>query len=116
MKLTPKQQREFDQHQQLRREAQVELLKHGSYKSPSMKSRDIPAMYAESAHAAQQYQERFGHPPQPYYRAVNPISRLTSEQCLQLVNDALEKGEPVPGWAEAEETQKIVRATNGAIV
>jgi|GEM_PF-4936097 len=72
-------------------------------------------IHAELERVGTLYMERFGHP--PYHRGlVDGISRpLRQDQSLQLIQDALERNEPVPGWAEAYESNKVSWASKGAI-
>jgi hypothetical protein len=80
-----------------------------------MQSTDIQQIRKESARVGKLYMQRFGHPAHRMCSAVHGLRPLKTEESLQLMQEALEKGEPVPGWAEAYESNKITWASGGRL-
>jgi hypothetical protein len=80
-----------------------------------MESKGTRATNAELERVASQYMEQFGHPPQKYCKPLHSWHQLTGEISLQLMQKALETGEPVPTWAEQHSGNQAIRKLNGAI-
>lgn len=72
-------------------------------------------LHNELAQVTSAYLTQFGHPPGD--RApTTKFGRAPQSEILRLAKDALETGEPVPGWAEAYEERQQMRKTNWGVV
>jgi len=80
-----------------------------------MQSTDIQQIHEESARVGKLYMQRFGHPAHHRVSDDGRVRPLKTGESLQLMQEALEKGEPVPGWAEAYESNKISWASGGRL-
>ncbi|GAB1393250.1 hypothetical protein MASR1M60_14130 [Rhodocyclaceae bacterium] len=80
-----------------------------------MQSTDIQAIREESARVGKLYMQRFCHPGHRRVSDNGLVRPLKTEESLQLMQEALEKGEPVPGWAETYESNKVTWASGSRV-
>lgn len=72
-------------------------------------------LHAELARVTSEYLMQFGHPPGSR-TPTTKYGQAPQSEILRLAKDALEKGEPVPGWAEAHEELQEMQKTSWGVV